>query len=70
MRLGDLRNIMCCEVILAEYMEEDCSGKKLIKCHSLDIPEEYNERVVVTVFPVDEFLYLLLEPEHEKDRNE
>ena len=70
MRLGDLRNIICCGVILSEYIDGEVEVNELIICHSLDIPKEYNERVVVDIFPVDESLFLLLEPKHEEDRNE
>lgn len=65
MRLGDLRNILCVDVVLVEYVEGNPEGKELFVCHSFDIPEDYDDRIVVHIFPIDGSLHLLLVPEHE-----
>lgn len=65
MKLNALWSIMCCDVVLVEYVDGDPEGKELLKCHSFHIPKEYLDRIVMSISPFDESLYLLLKPEHE-----
>lgn len=63
MKLRFLKNFICVDVILVEYVEGDVEGKEIYRCHSIDIPINYYDRVVMALHPNGDYLHILLEPE-------
>lgn len=68
MKLGELIGVLNCCVKLVEFLEDDPLGKDLMSCHSMDIPKDYYESIILNVFPCDDFLYLILEPKYHENR--